>query len=256
MTALPDELSVAEWHTRFRVQADWTQSIRQLLYNKIGITPHSQVLDVGCGTGVLTAEIHHQNQARTFGLDLARNFLTYARTQDSQTRFIQGDGHRLPFISSVFDLTYCHFFLLWVHDPSESLVEMTRVTRPGGTVLALAEPDYGGRIDYPQELAELGQMQLNALRNQGADPWIGRKLAALFLSSGLIEVQTGILGGEWHHPDPGWSWESEWKMLEADLKPVAGSPDLQMLFASGRKATQDGSRVLFVPTFYAIGKVT
>jgi len=74
---------------------------------------------------------------------------------------------------------------------------MARITRPGGAVLALAEPDYGGRIDYPIKLAQMGKWQIESLRLQGADPLMGRKLATIFNSAGFDSVETGVLGGQW-----------------------------------------------------------
>ena len=62
---------------------------------------------------------------------------------------------------------------------------MVRVTHPGGFVLALAEPDYGGRIDYPTELSQIGDWQKNALKQQGANPLMGRELRSIFSHAGI-----------------------------------------------------------------------
>ena len=48
-------------------------------------------------------------------------------------------------------------------NPLQALDEMKRVTRPGGHVLILAEPDYTHRIDFPDELEYLGKFRLNRL---------------------------------------------------------------------------------------------
>ena len=74
---------------------------------------------------------------------------------------------------------------------------MKRVTRPGGTVAALAEPDYGGRIDFPDSLGELGQWQAFALGSQGANPNVGRRLMAEFIAADLDSVESGLMGGQW-----------------------------------------------------------
>jgi hypothetical protein len=57
---------------------------------------------------------------------------------------------------------------------------MARVSR---TVLALAEPDYSGRVDEPAELKSLGEWQTEALQRQGADR-LGAQLQSV-LSGGL-----------------------------------------------------------------------
>jgi hypothetical protein len=132
---------------------------------------------------------------------------------------------------------------------------MRRVTRPGGAVLALAEPDYGGRIDYPRELAELGRWQAESLQRQGVDPEIGRKLAGVFVRAGLRQVESGVMGGEWAYPAAAGETSLEWSVLESDLAGQIAPQDLQKLRQSEAAATQNGERVLFVPTFYAWGRV-
>ena len=244
-----------EWHARFEVQAGWTRAIRLHLYAQAGLKKARQVLEVGCGTGVLTAELSHETRARVNGLDMDRNFLSLAQKLDRKTRYLLGDGKLLPYRSGTFDLVLCHFFLLWVRDPLQALLEMKRVTRRGRAVLALAEPDYGGRIDYPESLAELGRQQTERLRGAGANPLIGRELAGLFARAGLIDVETGVLGGEWHHPLPAKERESEWATLQADLGGQVPSDRLEELRAVEQAAVESGERVLYVPTFYAIGCV-
>ena len=140
---------------------------------------------MGCGTGAVTARLHSYAQSGVYGLDLNLAYLTLARQNDPGTRFVGGDACQIPCSSGVFDAVVCHYFLLWVSQPETALAEMIRVTRPGGAVIAFAEPDYGGRIDYPPRLAELGRLQTEAMRDQGADPETGRKLSSLFHAARL-----------------------------------------------------------------------
>ena len=204
---------------------------------------------------MLTTELSRTTHARVSGLDLDRNFLTFAHSRDSKTRYLLGDGSRLPCASNAFDLVLCHFFLLWVNDPLRALLEMKRVTRPGHAVLALAEPDYGGRIDYPASLAELGRQQTEGLRRAGANPLVGRELAGLFSRAGFTNVETGVLGGEWRHSLPAREQQSEWTTLQMDLGYQISTDRLEKLAAVETAAYASGERVLFVPTFYGIGWV-
>jgi hypothetical protein len=135
------------------------------------------------------------------------------------------------------------------------LKEMRRVTHPGGLVAAMAEPDYGGRIDYPDELAEIGQLQAAALRQQGADPNLGRRLANLFVDAGLSNVQTGLLGGHWNLSPSSEALESEWSVLESDLAGSIDKEKMEYLRSLDATAWKKGVRILFVPTFYAWGTV-
>ncbi|HET8706213.1 MAG TPA: hypothetical protein VFM46_07930, partial [Pseudomonadales bacterium] len=140
-------------------------------------------------------------------------------------------------------------------NPAQILREMARVTRLGGAVLALAEPDYGGRIDFPAELATLGRWQAEALQAQGADPQMGRKLAGLFASAGIKDVETGVMGGEWRMPLHAEERAMEWAVLESDLTGHFPESDIQKLKELDITSTQSGARILFVPTFYAWGHV-
>jgi len=144
--------------------------------------------------------------------------LKYAAELDINSEFINGDAIQLPFADRSFDVVLCHYFLLWVKSPVAALKEMARVCQADGTILALAEPDHAGRIDHPQALIALGKAQAESLERQGADPQAGRALTGWFHQAGLLEVESGLLGGQWT-PHPGASFiESEWEMLAHDLE--------------------------------------
>jgi hypothetical protein len=126
----------------------------------------------------------------------------------------------------------------------------------GVQTCALPISDYGARIDFPVELAEMGQLQGSALARQGADPRMGRKLAALFTAAGLQRVTTGVMGGEWSARQlEADGWNLEWAALEADLAGSLPPERLAELRRIDAAAWQRGDRILFVPTFYAIGWV-
>lgn len=246
-------LSVSAWHRRYQQQAGWTFTIRQSLFARAGLENARRVLDVGCGTGVLSAEVAGKAQA-VYGLDLALEPLQFARHAAPGPAYTRGDAHWLPYRNDCFDIVFCHFLLFWVADPVRAAAEMKRVTRPGGSVLLLAEPDYGGRIDYPSELARLGSLQAEALARQGASINTGRRLGEILGRAGLQPLETGLLGGQWTSPPSPEDWENEWTVLRADLQGMVTSAELDRLQEIDRQAWQAGSRVLFVPTFYAWGR--
>jgi SAM-dependent methyltransferase len=250
-----ESLPLDSWHARFCQQAGWTHNLRQYLYGLAHLSETRRVLEVGCGTGAITTDLAACSPAAVHGLDLSLPHLLFARQQNAAAQFACGEALALPYASGAFDLTCCHFLLLWLPQPGAALAEMRRVTRKGGAVLALAEPDYGGRIDYPPELALLGQWQRDALRRQGADPEMGRKLGALLRQAGLQSVETGVLGGQWGAAPPSEARALEWAILRADLGPTVTPETLQKLQADDDAAWQRGERIMFVPTFYAWGRV-
>lgn len=250
-------LSPAEWHQRFKFQAGWTRSLRRyLLKEAIGTSPQ-YVLEIGCGSGAVLEELHLSGllpaHSHIYGLDVRFDFLQLAQTQNAE--LICADAYLLPFPPGAFDLVFCHFLLLWLKNPPEALMEMKRVTQPGGWVVAMAEPDYAHRIDYPPSLTELGKLQRQSLIRQGANPDIGCRLAGLFLQAGFQNVKTGLLGGEWNAPQTDELWEAEWCILEKDLEELVPQEKLREYQKQDASARQKGERILFVPTFYALGQV-
>jgi SAM-dependent methyltransferase len=249
-------LSTSQWHERYRQQAGWTQAMRRHLFQRIGLKKDMRVLEVGCGTGAITADLASAFPVAPFGLDHNPEYLVIARREDPTTHHLCAEALTLPFGERAFDATFCHMFLLWMPSPVQALFEMARVTRPGGWVLALAEPDYAGRIDYPLPLAQMGRLQSAALKRQGANPDVGRQLSSLFIQAGLTGVESGLLGGQFTVARAMDGFETEWQVLRADLAGEIPDPRLDELRRLDEVARRKGERILFVPTFYAIGQIS
>ena len=210
-------------HRRYLQQAAWTAQLRAYLLNKAGLSGALRVLEVGCGTGVIlqgTANLYRSGAPRGMalhGADLDPEALQACRRNEGEAFLSRADAGSLPYASGVFDITFCHFLLLWVKQPVKVLQEMRRVTRRGGYVMAMAEPDYGARIDKPLEFVQLGEWQRQALIRQGADASTGSRLAGLFRSSGMSITETGTLVA-WQPSD--YSEEDavgEWQVLWDDI---------------------------------------
>lgn len=110
-----------------------------------GIQAGDHVLDVACGTGVLTryvAKLVGVN-GRVVGLDVSSDMLSVARTisLDSSAagsiEWREGDVCAIPFADETFDVVFCTFALMFFPDRVAALQEMRRVLKPGGR-MALA----------------------------------------------------------------------------------------------------------------------
>jgi SAM-dependent methyltransferase len=246
-------LSLSTLHARYTQQAGWTAALRRHLFDRLQLDAASRVLEVGCGTGAVLSTL--EAPAKIHGLDIHLPSLQLTQLELPAASLAAGDAHRLPYASDSFDVAFSHFVLLWLADPLQALAEMRRVTRLGGAVLALAEPEYGGRIDHPPALEVLGRLQADALRAQGADPELGRHLVALFHQAGFSEVESGVLGAEWPAHTSAADIALEHQMLRADLGASVAANELEALLAADRAAWEAGERILYVPTFYAWGRV-
>lgn len=243
------------WHQRYQQQARWTKQLRAFLYDKARLNATQQILEVGSGTGAILADEANLGASTVFGLDINLDHVKEAVHYVPFASFIVGDGHHLPFKTNTFDFTYCHYLLLWVSDPYRVIAECERVTKSGGYVVAMAEPDYGARIDYPAELELLGKLQEHSLRKQGADPQIGRKIAEIFMKSRLENIEIGIIGAQWSGKPSMEDFSMEWNVLADDINGDLQPDILSKLKKIDMQATISQFRILFVPTFYAIGTV-
>jgi hypothetical protein len=132
------------------------------------------------------------------------------------------------------------------------LKEILRVLNRGGNIFIFAEPDYLSRIDFPPSLERLGMLQTQSLINQGVTPDTGRHLASWLCQSNFVNIKTGIFGYECDHARiPDWL-ESEHEVLSSDLMNTLTSTELEAMLNADSSAWSAGSRVLFIPTFYAV----
>lgn len=241
-------------HQRYQIQAAWTKTIRSRLLERVQIEANDRLLEVGVGTGAILSTTLIESECRGYGLDIDHQVTQCAADLIPDAAFTTADGNWLPFVSEAFETVYCHFLLLWIADPELVLHEMTRVTKQGGSVIVFAEPDYGGRIFYPQHMDKIGMLQTTALQQQGADPFIGRELRALLNRTALVDVEIGILGGEWHDAMIEEHWKSEWMMLESDLAGTLSPEEIIRAKELDRLAWKERKRLVYVPTFYGCGK--
>lgn len=242
------------WHKRFLQQAGWTQELRGYLLAQAGLSHARRLLEVGCGTGAVLVSIPGDNAIR-FGLDLDFERIAAARRNVPGASLACADALRLHYAARSFDLTCCHFFLLWVREPLQALLEMKRVTRSGGAILAFAEPDHTARIDKPASLAPLGRWQAESLRLQGADPALGFHLADLFRQAGIRLLETGKLQAHIDQPFSSEEWQLEWDILSADLAGLVPEMELASWKQADEAAWKQGVRSMYVPTYFAHGVV-
>ena len=241
-----------DWHTRYTQQAAWTRDLRAYLFEKAGLHRAHRVLEVGCGTGAVLREL--VTTASLHGLDIDPVALKECQVHATRAALVQGNALSLPYPDASFEIVYCHFLLLWVRDPLQALLEMKRVTRPDGHILAFAEPDYSQRVDQPNELIPLGTWQTESLKRQGADPGFGARLAESFFQAGIKIVEAGTIqgvGGEASIAD----WELEWAVIESDLAGSVSGEDIQKMKQIDKAAREHAERVLYVPTYFVWGQI-
>ena len=110
---------------------------KRVAFVKEHVTVGSRILDVGCGTGVLAERLLREGYAVT-GADPFAAMLERMKARDPRLETVHAHGQDLPFENGTFDFTYCVAVMHHVADPKDvrdTLVEMARVTKPGGLVM-------------------------------------------------------------------------------------------------------------------------
>ena len=99
--------------------------------------PGQRALDVGCGPGALTVLLAARlGPTAVAAVDPSASFVAAARQLLPDTAVEQASAEELPFPSSTFDLTVAQLVVHFMPDPVAALIELGRVTRPGGTIAA------------------------------------------------------------------------------------------------------------------------
>jgi len=115
----------------------WSRQLAPLFVEFAGVRDGERVLDVGCGTGSLSATLVRVTGAsKIVGIDPSKGFIEYARTlvTDPRVTFELGDAQELPYADGSFDRCMALLIVHFVPDAPKAANEMRRVTRKGGVV--------------------------------------------------------------------------------------------------------------------------
>src|SRR5258708_15397464 len=175
-----------------QAEAIWPQEEPIVKRHPIG---EGAVLDLGCGTGEITARLAGLFPRATFiGADLDEPHLERARARcaafGDRVRFEIADAMALPYGDASFDFVVCRHVLQAVPDAAKVLTEIARVLRPGGRVHLIAE-DYGMLLCHPTNLDSDGFWQRLPPRyaaGVGCDLHIGRKTFTLLHDLGMTDI--------------------------------------------------------------------
>lgn len=193
------EHELPAFQARLDRQADALRHLRSPIYEKADLQQAGRILDVGCGSGAVTAEL--EGYGDVVALDVAEAMVSRAAGRISAgTGLAVADGAHLPFKDDAFDAAVCNLVLLWAPDPGAMVREMARVVRPGGLVLASMEPDYGGKLHWPSNPLVDTVFRGEGVANRGGDPHAGRKLRQWFVAAGLL-TDVGISNTQIPTPD-------------------------------------------------------
>jgi trans-aconitate 2-methyltransferase len=155
----------ASYHRLSDPQLAWARTVAARLHP----VPGERILDVGCGTGRLTAEIAATPGIVVVGLDRSSAMLAEAR-KGHRLGLVQGDGTALPF-DETFDAVFSAATFHWIFDHDGLFASIHDALKPGGRLVAQC----GGGANL-QRLYERARRLQESPRYQEwfvswSDPW-------------------------------------------------------------------------------------
>ena len=175
--------------------------MRDAYLDKLSFPDDAQVLEIGCGTGVLARALAKRPDfsGRVVGVEPSPGLLDAARRLAreeglaSRIEFRLGDGHALDVDNAQFQVVIAHTVVSHVRDPLAVIKEAARVVEPGGMV-TIFDGDYASWTHACSD-AELGSaMEAGIIAAVVGNPRVMRDMPRLLHAAGLelVEVMPHI----------------------------------------------------------------
>jgi SAM-dependent methyltransferase len=173
--------------------ARWSRRLAGSFLDFAGVKAGDRVLDVGCGTGVITAALAERG-CTVVGVDASEPYLEGARRDRSHPNIVYelGDARRMPYADTSFDACISALAIDVIPEVDQVVREMRRVTRRGGTVASSTFDFWGGfsAADLVCDTASVLDEGMRSLRDRRkARPivWANGQ-AAIWRETRLVDV--------------------------------------------------------------------
>lgn len=236
------------------------------LVDRANLKPGEQVLDIACGTGVVSrlASIHVGNAGHVVGTDINPEMISVARSASDTSpspsiEWVEAPAEKLPLEDDKFDVVLCQLSLQFFDNQEAALNEMYRTTAPGGRVY----------INVPGRIAPMFEVLAEGMSNHFGDEMAGfvhkvfslydeEKVQRLLTEGGYRSVHVDTMQKRLHLPSPEkflWQYIHSTPMAEA----ISGAEDIKLAALESEVVTkwsefvQNGGMVYEQDLVYASG---
>ena len=195
MTSAPHDWDGAAYQRLSDPQFRWGMRVLE----SIALRGDECVLDLGCGSGRLTAELLARlPRGRVIAVDASPSMISTARQQlarfGERVAFIESDLLDLE-LDSVADLAFSTATFHWIQDHAQLFRVLYRALKPGGHLVA--QCGGGKNLARIRGRAEqlMSEARFAAFFRDWQNPWnyaSPETTAARLSSAGFIEVETGL----------------------------------------------------------------
>lgn len=125
---------IMEWNTAlYNTKHHFVAEYGKELLDFIPDSPEQSILDLGCGTGTLTAQLSHL-ASKVIGIDSSQSMIKKAKEQFGHIEFTVCDALNLPF-EQEFDIIFSNAVFHWIADHSLLLKNISRSLKPEGSLV-------------------------------------------------------------------------------------------------------------------------
>ena len=150
------------------------------------------VLDVGCGSGAITADIAQRTSGKVVGIDFSEHLIELAKKNYAHLSNLSFEVANInDYVSSEkFDLVIAARTLQWVNNPAEVVQKMVSLLKKGGKI---SINDYNHtKIEWspapPKSMLDFYEAFLNWRKDAGFDNEIADNLSNIYKNVGLTEI--------------------------------------------------------------------